>query len=232
MNHFPAQHSLEQPTTGRLNVLLLEDDPGFAFLVTAYLGDTGVYTIEHVTTLHAACNKLENALFDVVLMDMHVPDACGVEIVERIHKLNPSMLSIVISGLDDQALALRTLEAGADEYVIKENALPKKLHSIISLALERHRFRAQTHLLLDINPDGLIVLDNNHCVIEANKSALRLINKKIQAMIGQPLPVPTSLLNTHQQTINDRILEISTRNIFWYGKSCYLVRLHEIIQRK
>ncbi len=87
----------------RLRVLLIEDDPGDAYLVRDLL-ESGSRDFE-VTWVHniaEATSALTEAEFDCALLDLGLPDSEGLDTLHRLHKVNPRTAAVVLTGIDDQ----------------------------------------------------------------------------------------------------------------------------------
>lgn len=121
------------------SVLLLEDNPGDADLVNIYLSEVGAYEITHVDRLDAALNQLREHSFDVVLSDLSLPDARGLDCVRRIQQMSPKSALIVLSGLEDDQVAMQAMQLGAQDYLPKRQINEQSLHRAIRYASERKR---------------------------------------------------------------------------------------------
>ena len=107
----------------RVRILLIEDNPGDARLLRETVAETGhgAFSITHVTTLGEALTRLELELFDVALVDLSLPDARGLEALEQVHGRAPVLPIVVLSGLDDESLAVRAVHEGAQDYLVKRH---------------------------------------------------------------------------------------------------------------
>ncbi len=115
-------------------VLLVEDNPGDADLVRIALAEAGNgngngngaegFDVHHVTRLAEAIDRLGAEHFDVVLLDLSLPDSTGVEGVARVRAAHASVPIVVLTGLADKRTGFAALEQGAQRYVLKgiENA--------------------------------------------------------------------------------------------------------------
>jgi signal transduction histidine kinase len=147
-----------------LQVLLVEDNSGDARLLREMFSKekTGSLELTHVLHLGEALNLLAKGGIDIVLLDMGLPDGHGLDTVRRARAAAPDVPLIVLTGLDDEALAAEAMQEGAQDYLIKgeiENrALPRALrHSIerqrmqLATDLIHAEVRARTHELDDVN---------------------------------------------------------------------------------
>lgn len=104
-----------------LSLLLVEDNIGDAKLMQAALSkvpDSNM-DLQHVTTLEAAKEQLREKHYDVVLLDLFLPDASGLEALEEVVTTSPLSANIVLTGLSDQSMGMRALQMGAADYVVK-----------------------------------------------------------------------------------------------------------------
>src|SRR6266571_4143355 len=125
----------------RLKVLLIEHDPGFARQVGDMLGQAQDLSAEVLSTpdLQDGLSALTGDQFDVVLMDLSVPDGAGLGNVPLIRVEAPQLPIIVTGDADDERVALEAVHAGAHDYVVKNQLNPGWLERSIRYAIERHR---------------------------------------------------------------------------------------------
>lgn len=128
-----------------LNVLLVEDNPGDRRLLAATLdedlqGEVHVHEADH---LHRAIAAVAQARFDVILLDLSLPDSRGVETVVRMRRQVNDVPIIVLTGLDDEATAAKALQEGAQDYLIKGAFDAPLLRRAIRYAIERERLVGQ-----------------------------------------------------------------------------------------
>lgn len=123
-----------------LRLLAVEDSAGDAHLLEAYLEAAGAgQGLVHVRTLAAAEIALAREEFDVVLLDLGLPDGDGIEIVKRIRAAAARTAVVVLTGRDDDSVALQALSSGAQEYLVKGDYDGATLLRTIRHAIQRHR---------------------------------------------------------------------------------------------
>jgi signal transduction histidine kinase len=125
----------------RITMLLVEDNAGDARLVREALADarSAEVALEHVDRFEAAPARLAAGGIDVVLLDLLLPDASGLETVTRVRVAAPDVPILVLTGLSDEALALQAVRSGAQDYLIKGQLDGPSLVRSIQYALERQR---------------------------------------------------------------------------------------------
>ena len=102
-------------------VLLVEDDPGDARLLREMFNEQGSHNTEltHVECMSEAEKHLAEHAVDIILLDLGLSDAQGLGAVRRAHAAAPRVPLVVLTGLDDEALAAQALQEGAQDYLIK-----------------------------------------------------------------------------------------------------------------
>jgi serine phosphatase RsbU (regulator of sigma subunit) len=131
-----------------VQLLLVEDDPGDALIVQELLADAAP-TIEvlRVGTLREAEETLPDG-HECVVLDLGLPDALGLEGVERLRRAAPDVAIVVLTGLDDEQRGIEALSSGAQDYLAKDAIDGSMLARAIRYAIERRRLeRSQQELL-------------------------------------------------------------------------------------
>ena len=128
------------------SVLLVEDNPGDARLVELLLEDVQRtrYTVTRVSSMSEALPHLSAAHRpDVVLLDLGLPDSHGLETIVRARSASTDTPLVVLTGFDDEALALQALDAGAQDYLVKGKAESDSIARTIRHAVQRQRLQAE-----------------------------------------------------------------------------------------
>jgi PAS domain S-box-containing protein len=180
-----------------LRVLLIEDNPGDARLIRVMLAEVGGAPIEVVCVerLMAGLERLEAGGTDLVLLDLSLPDSQGLGTFERLHARAPSVPIIVLSGLTDETVALRAVQEGAQDYLVKGQVEGTLLVRAMRYAIERTRSEAERAQLLQREQaaraqaerlaaeraailrqivDGVMIADPTGRITFANEAARRL----------------------------------------------------------
>jgi len=124
-----------------INVLLIEDDPGDADLLREILSEEKKlsFHVEHVDKLQTGLERLAHGGTDVVLSDLSLPDSQGIETFIQVHDQASSVPIVVLTGFDDDTVALEAVRKGAQDYLVKGQVDGKMLARVIRYAIERKR---------------------------------------------------------------------------------------------
>ena len=124
-----------------IKVLLVEDEPAYAGMLREILAGSSSSRFElvHVERFAQAQERLTSGGIDVVLLDLTLPDRQGLETYADAHAMAPAVPIIVLTGFDDEQLALQAVREGAQDYLVKGQLEGKMLSRIILHAIERKR---------------------------------------------------------------------------------------------
>jgi signal transduction histidine kinase len=146
MNHLPKDPYAA--TTDVIAILLVEDNPADADLIQEILEDADEtqWTLFHVERLKDALQSLQEQHFDVVLLDLSLPDKQGLPTIAQTHEAAPDLPIVVLTGLNDKVIALEALRQGAQDYLIKGKIDSFALVRAIRYAIERaHTLKKLRH---------------------------------------------------------------------------------------
>jgi two-component system cell cycle sensor histidine kinase/response regulator CckA len=122
-----------------MRVLLVEDNAGDARLLREALAevDSGGFKLIHVDRLETALSRLDEEEYSLALVDLSLPDAHGLDSVTQVHARAPRVPIIVLTGLNDEAVAIRALREGAQDYLFKGQVDGNLLVRAMRYAIER-----------------------------------------------------------------------------------------------
>jgi PAS domain S-box-containing protein len=125
-----------------LKILLVEDNEGDYLLVEEYLKEVfSDVSIEHSWRLSEAKSILEKIVFDIVLLDLTLPDSNGKDSIKEILDLAKAMPVVVLTGYADRNFAIDTMQMGVQDYLIKDEVTPIILQKSISYSIERNKIQ-------------------------------------------------------------------------------------------
>ncbi len=124
-----------------IRILMIEDNPIDAALLQEELSEVESisFIIEHVERLSAAMKTLAKAKFDIILLDLGLPDSQGIETFTKIHSAAARLPVVVMSGLDDESVAIEAVRKGAQDYLVKGKSDKNVLARSLTHAVQRHR---------------------------------------------------------------------------------------------
>lgn len=167
----------------KINVLLVEDNPGDAKLIVELLKDSedSDYTVTTAEDLSTAVILFTDHKFDIIILDLNLPDSSGIATLCSIIKLTENLVPvIVLTGIENNNLGISSLAAGADDYLTKGEILTHQLKRSIAYSIERkktinslieseNRYRSLHESMFDafvqVNMKGLII-EFNHSYLE------------------------------------------------------------------
>ncbi|MBL1201386.1 MAG: hybrid sensor histidine kinase/response regulator [Nostoc sp. ZfuVER08] len=124
-----------------IKVLLVEDNPGDVFLLQEFLKEVNTVIVDlmPVERLSEALKYLETEIFDVILLDLSLPDSQGLETFVTAHQQAKATPIIVLTGINDETLATRAMQEGAQDYLVKGQVTGDLLVRSMRYAIERQR---------------------------------------------------------------------------------------------
>jgi len=130
----------------KVNILLVDDDPLDRRLVEVTLARSNPpmqYNVETAGTLSEATRRLSNGSYDVVLLDLNLPDSSGIDTIQQAQDTNSDASIVVLTGLDDEEMGLEAIRKGAEDYLVKGKSLEYMLVRTIRYSLERKGVKQQ-----------------------------------------------------------------------------------------
>ena len=176
----PMTATAEEAKT--VQVLLVEDNPGDARLVQELLLETGSqFELSHVVTLTDARHQLMTEGADCVLLDLSLPDASRLEAPMQLRAAAPDVPIVILSGLQDELLAIKAVQEGAQDYLVKGRVDGAAIGRSITYAAERKALEMQmAHKAMH---DGLTELPNRTLFQDRLKHAV-MRAKRHDSLLG------------------------------------------------
>jgi PAS domain S-box-containing protein len=194
-------------------LLLVEDDPGFARLLREMFREQGSADTEltHVERMADAETALVEQTFDIILLDPGLPDSQGIDSVRRAHAAAPRVPLVVLSGRDDELLALRALQEGAQDYLIKGQIDTRGLLRFLRYAVERNAMEdalfvaeERAQVTLDSIGDAVACTDSSGNLTFLNLVAERMTGWSWKEAEGRPMADVIRILDaTSRESIGD-----------------------------
>lgn len=144
-----------------ISVLLIEDNPGDVRLIEEMLADSphASFEVESHDRLQSAAKRAAEEPFDVLLLDLGLPESQGLETLRRTRESDIDLPIVVLTGLEDEAVGLEALRQGAQDYLVKGQAGGHELARCLAFSIERKRLldhlRVEADILRFINRSSL-----------------------------------------------------------------------------
>ncbi|MBI5954825.1 MAG: PAS domain S-box protein [Chloroflexi bacterium] len=181
-----------------IKVLLIEDNPTDALLLKEFLNIDPLadFDVTVGKDLKQGLSELGIGKFDVLLLDLGLPDSQGLETFTRVHAEYPDIPVIILSGAADELLALQAMQAGAQDYLIKGQAGWQLGPRAIRYAIERHQsqlaMRANEEkfrLAFEASPDSIAITRlSDGMFISVNKGFEEITGYNRNQVIGKTAP--------------------------------------------
>ena len=178
-----------------IRILLIEDNPGDVRLIETYLAEGGFRReVAMARRLEEGLAAMAADSFDVVLLDLTLPDSTGFETFERLREEDAGVPVIVLTGLDDEDLAVQMMQSGAQDYLIKGALDASLLRRSIRYAIERasadaalRQSEEKYRNLVENLSDILYMTDIHGLITFINEAGRKALHVPVQEVEGRPL---------------------------------------------
>ena len=173
-----------------VRILLFEDNPGDARLIKEYLQESSQshFSISQTGELTLGLESLRRQLPDIILLDLGLPDSQGLETLLKVKSQAPDSPVIVLTGLSDYEIAIKAMNAGAQDYLIKgeftSDLLVRAIHYAVARQQAEQEIKYQADLLANVN-DAIIATDEHDRITTWNATAEVMYGWKSDEVIGQ-----------------------------------------------
>jgi len=170
-----------------VKILLIEDNPADARLVREWLKEAGAeqFQLEQADRLDAGLELLTEKGFDMVLLDLGLPDSQGLGALQVLRAKAPAMPIVVLTGLHDEAVAIKAVQEGAQDYLVKGEI--KESHLVRSLRYAQERKRAEE------------VLRRNNEELEAANEELATTEEELRSQVDEFRRAEEALRRTEEE---------------------------------
>jgi two-component system CheB/CheR fusion protein len=214
--------------TQPIEVLLVEDNPADARILAESLKDVGPpgFHVTHATRLKAAIEALSAAPFHVIALDLSLPDSTGLPTVSQLQSAAPGVPLVVLTGLQDEALALQAVRQGVQDYLIKGQCEAGLAARALRYAVERRRAEealrdreARLAAIVDTAVDAIITIDDRGLIESVNPATGRLFGYAREEMLGRNVNMlmPQPYLSEHDAYL-ERYLRTGEPRIIGVGR--------------
>ncbi len=130
-------------------ILYVEDEIDHVVIMREFIREIKNvnYEMTHVQQLDEALLELDNAHYDIIMLDISLPDEQGVDTITRVCERVPEIPVVVMTSMDDETMAVKALQHGAEEYLVKGKMNSHALSRILRYAIMRHKSRVELQSL-------------------------------------------------------------------------------------
>jgi diguanylate cyclase (GGDEF)-like protein len=187
-----------------IQVLLIEDNPADALLLREAVREDALSSFEFTVaeSLTSGLELLRDEQFDVVLLDLGLPDSQGLKSFEMVHSAFPEKPVVVLSGSADQRMALEAVQSGAQDYLVKGSTGWEIASRAMRYAIERKRMEERLHFMA--THDVLTGLPNRQLFHDRLAHAIKL-SRRLSSHKNEKWELAVMLLDLDNfKSANDR----------------------------
>ena len=237
----------------RWKILLIEDSPGDVGLIREEFSEarSPSLELEHAARMSAGLERLSRGGIDAILLDLDLPDSSGLPTFLTVHSKAPDVPILVLTGHQDEELALRAVVEGAQDYLFKGQTGGELLSRSIRYAISRHQAtrelrgyarelqqaEARFRGLVGSLADGVVVVSPGGPVLYVNPAAKMIFGHRLEQLPEGLLGGPVVSDETTEIDLTDangvaRTLQMRGVETEWEGKASLLISLRDVTERK
>ncbi len=217
-----------------LQVLIVDDHPIVAMGFQVLMKRNSDFEVSDIASTAAEAKELvrdQPEKYDVAIIDLGLPDNCGLELVKEIHHINKDLKCLVVSGADEKIYAVRVLKAGARGYLMKDRSMAS-LESAVETVLSGGVYLSSlmTSRMMEAVTSGAGSTLEEDRLSDRELEVYRLIGcgKTSREIAGQ-LGISIRTVDTHRTHIKERLglkdaAELTYRAVCWVERNLTLAR--------
>jgi diguanylate cyclase (GGDEF)-like protein/PAS domain S-box-containing protein len=201
-------------------LLLVEDNPGDVRLLREMFHEQGLHHTEltQVETMAQAEKHLAGSNVDIILLDLGLADAQGLQSIRRARAVAPGVPLVVLTALDDESLAARALQEGVQDYLIKGQIDARGLLRALRYAVERKTMQEElfeekerAQVTLNSIGDAVICTDISGNITFLNLVAVRMTGWSRDEAAGRPMAEVFHVLDATSRKTTPNPMEMAVR---------------------
>jgi len=190
------EHEKNPESSPPMRILIIEDDLVDRTLLQRMLAQTElpIAEIQYAESLGAALELLDKNHFDIVLLDLNLPDSSGIDTLIKLNEKHPGVANIVVTGESSEGLGLKTVSRGAQEYLAKGKFNIYSLSKSIYYAIERKKIENKLHLaeekyrkIFENSAVAITVVDEQNRLTSWNKFTESLLGMSEEDLLLRPV---------------------------------------------
>ncbi|MEM9692784.1 MAG: ATP-binding protein, partial [Myxococcota bacterium] len=223
-----------------MDVLLVEDNLADAALVRTLLARRpggSPHALTHVTRVSDAMTSLSEHAFDVVLLDLGLPDGEGSAVVQNLVHHDRGAPVVVLTGAADGSSREMAMAHGALDFVPKDELNAGRLERAMNYAVARTNMADHLRIIVHRSTDAIVVIGaNDHRIRFANPAAGLLLGQSPEDMLGDPFDFPVGRGAPTEIKIDvdaiPRAAEMRVAEVDWNGEPAWLATIRDITDRR
>ncbi len=235
----------------KYNIIVIEDNFGDFFLLEEYVSEKIKNpTIKHLERFSELNDfKDEVGQYDIIFLDLSLPDKSGSELVESVLKIAKNIPVVVLTGYSDFSFALKAIALGASDYLLKDELNSVTLYKSIVYNIERFKniikIKESEQLyndLFELSPQPIFVIDaDTHHILDVNQACEKLYEFKKEELINQSIKTifkdeesifdnhQTIITQTHKKKNKEKIIaEVKYNKIIHNNKEAIIIVSNDI----
>lgn len=235
----------------KYNIIVIEDNLGDFFLLEEYVSEKIKNpTIKHLERFSELNDfKEEVDQYDIIFLDLSLPDKSGSELVESVLKIAKNVPVVVLTGYSDFSFALKAIALGASDYLLKDELNNVALYKSIVYNIERFKniikIKESEQLyndLFELSPQPIFVIDaETHHILDVNQACEKLYEFKKEELVNQSIKTifidegsifdnhQTIITQTHQKKNKEKIIaEVKYNKIIHNNKEAIIIVSNDI----
>lgn len=179
-----------------IKVLLIEDNLGDALIIREMLKEvkTTKFKLKHAKRLSEGLEYLNDDVFDIILLDLALPDSNGIETFNITKKQAPDLPIIILTGLSDEEFAINAVGEGAQDYLVKAEVDSRLLARSMKYAIERNlieeklrKSEERYRIMVEKTQSGVFLINRYNKLNYVNQQMAEMLGYKVKEMINRSI---------------------------------------------
>ena len=201
-----------------VHIMLIEDNPGDALIIKEMLKEVydDKFVLEHFKRVDEGLKHI-NQDFDILLLDLNLPDSHGVETFKTMSKHANELPIIILTGLVDEDLAINIVSEGAQDYLVKGQIDKQLLSRSIKYSIERKKIeidlkksKEKYKQMVEKIESGLFIIDSNNQITYINNHMAGMLGYTIDEITNQNI---FRFIKNKCKNVFKKYLDINNRNV-------------------
>jgi two-component system, NarL family, sensor histidine kinase UhpB len=179
-----------------IKVLLIEDNPGDALFIREMLKEVKVtkFKVKHAEKLSEGLKYLHDDVFDIILLDLALPDSRGIETFHITNEHAPELPIIILTGLSDEEFAINAVAEGAQDYLVKAEVDSRLLDRSMKYAIERNliedklkKSEERYRIMVEKTQSGVFLINPLNKLNYVNQQMAEMLGYDVKEMINRSI---------------------------------------------